>query len=473
MFLSNFLGGLRLVVVDNLILGGGISGVSASYHIGHDTCAILEKESFSLGILESRTIDGYTWDQGPHVSFTKHDYVKNLFAENIDGQYLEHSATPVNYYKGLWIDHPVQSNLYQLPEDVRERCVTSFLEQRSQGNALEPQLNNYHEWCAYSLGEEIASEFIAAYTRKYWTVEPSELVTDWIGPRVHVPNVEDLLAGAKGKTGGKNHYISKIRYPEYGGYQSFVKPLTKDANIFLNHEVVSLDLKNKMVRCENGAVFKYGRLISTIPLPVFVSLVTDIDQSAIEAAQKLRCSELLLVNVEVPVKVKRKEQWLYVYDEDMITSRVTIMDNLAPSNAPEGCSAVQVEIYSSVDKPLPSDANMIARQVVAELYTLGLIDHSCPKESVKFHTRYLKYANVIFDHNRRKALDDIFKALEPLGLRRNARDLDALTDWSEAASNQRGDLCLLGRFGEWKYYWSDDCVMAGKMLAYDAKLEAI
>ena len=81
-----FLGGLKLVVIENLILGGGISGVSASYHIGHDTCAILEKESFSLGILESRTINGYTWDQGPHVSFTKHDYVKSLFAENIDGQ---------------------------------------------------------------------------------------------------------------------------------------------------------------------------------------------------------------------------------------------------------------------------------------------------------------------------------------------------------------------------------------------------
>ena len=66
--------------------------------------------------------------------------------------------------------------------------------------------------------------------------------------------------------------------------------------------------------------------------------MSNLDEAATEAAQKLRCSELLLVNVEVPHKVSRKEHWLYVYDQDMLTSRVTLMDNLASSNAPEGIS---------------------------------------------------------------------------------------------------------------------------------------
>ena len=65
--------------VNNLILGGGISGISASYHIGHEHCLILEKESHSLGILKSEDFNGFTWDLGPHVSFTKHDYVKIFF----------------------------------------------------------------------------------------------------------------------------------------------------------------------------------------------------------------------------------------------------------------------------------------------------------------------------------------------------------------------------------------------------------
>lgn len=453
-----------MLEVENLVLGGGISGVSASYHIGHDKCTVLEQGDYSLGILESRKINGYTWDQGPHVSFTKHDYVKQLFAGNVNGEYEEHAVSPVNYYKGLWLDHPVQSNLYQLPDDLKDRCVASFLDERNKERDEEPLLGNYQEWSNYSLGGEITSEFIAAYTRKYWTVEPNELTTDWIGPRVHVPKIDDLLAGAIGKRTGKNHYISTIRYPKSGGYQSFVEPLVKSSNILLNHRVVSIDLQNKLVECSNGTSFKYKKLISTIPLPIFVSLICNLDEAATEAAQKLRCSELLLVNVEVPHKVSRKEHWLYVYDQDMLTSRVTLMDNLASSNAPEGRSAVQAEVYSSIDKPLEYDDATTGRIVVDELFRIGVINEDFNVDGIKFHTRSLKYANIIFDHNRRAALDCIFTCLEAYGLLRKEGDLDALTDWNKLAEYKRGDLCLLGRFGEWKYYWSDDCVMAGKAL---------
>ena len=234
--------------VENLVLGGGISGISASYHIGHDKCTVLEQGDYSLGILESRTIDGYTWDQGPHVSFTKHDYVKQLFAGNVNGQYEEHAVSPVNFYKGVWLDHPVQSNLYQLPDDLKDRCVASFLDERNKERDEEPLLDNYQEWCNFSLGAEITSEFIAAYTRKYWTVEPNELTTDWIGPRVHVPNTDDFLAGAIGKSTGKNHYISTIRYPTSGGYQSFVEPLLNNSNILLNHREPVLNIRNLFQR---------------------------------------------------------------------------------------------------------------------------------------------------------------------------------------------------------------------------------
>jgi protoporphyrinogen oxidase len=450
--------------IENLILGAGISGISASYHLGHDKCLIVEKNSFPFGVLRSENKNSYTWDQGPHVSFTKHEYVKELFAANVKGAFEEHFVSPVNYYKGLWLDHPIQSNLYQLPKDIRNRCVESFLIERNKHQDAEPQLDDYKKWCSYSLGEEITNEFIARYTRKYWTVQPEELTTDWIGPRVHVPDVKDFLEGAEKKRSQASHYISKIRYPSEGGYQSFVEPLANNANILLNHRVISIDLQNKLVECSNGSRFKYKKLISTIPLPIFVSLVVNIDKAASEAAQKLRCSELLLVNVEVPHKVSRKEHWLYVYDQDMLTSRVTLMDNLAPSNAPEGRSAVQVEVYSSIDKPLEYDTATTGRIVVDELFRIGLINEDVNVNRIKFHTRSLKYANIIFDHNRRAALDCIFTCLEAYGLRRKEGDLDALTDWNKLVEYRRGDLCLLGRFGEWKYYWSDDCVMAGKAL---------
>ena len=52
------------------ILGAGISGLSASFHIGHERCQIYEAKPHYGGHIFSFTRDGFTWDDGPHVLFT-------------------------------------------------------------------------------------------------------------------------------------------------------------------------------------------------------------------------------------------------------------------------------------------------------------------------------------------------------------------------------------------------------------------
>jgi len=116
--------------MDTLILGAGLAGLSASYHIGHDKCLILEKHLHNCGHLHSETREGFTWDQGPHVSFTKSDYVRDLFAKSVLGEFDEYEVKIANYYQGHWINHPAQSNLYQVPEPLRSRCLESFLQTR-------------------------------------------------------------------------------------------------------------------------------------------------------------------------------------------------------------------------------------------------------------------------------------------------------------------------------------------------------
>ena len=71
------------------ILGAGLSGISSSFHLSHNNCKVFEKKNHLGGHIYTEIIDGFTWDEGPHVSFTKNEYVKQLFAENINQQYLE------------------------------------------------------------------------------------------------------------------------------------------------------------------------------------------------------------------------------------------------------------------------------------------------------------------------------------------------------------------------------------------------
>jgi protoporphyrinogen oxidase len=440
-----------------IVLGAGLAGLSSSYHLGHD-CEVFEKQDHCGGHIFSHVIDGFTWDEGPHVSFTKHEYVKQLFAESLNNEFHEYPTFPTNYYKGSWVPHPAQANLYAIPEPVRTECLKSFLSSRNESNQNKPK--DYKEWLQMAFGDRFAQEFPTAYTIKYWTTEPENLSTDWVGERVFYPEVEDVKSGYLKAPEVSKNYITSVRYPKKGGYFSFANKLKKDAVIHFNNEVKHIDLKNKVLEFADGKRQKYTRLINTIPLPEFIKR-TDVPDNVREAAQKLSCSELLLVNLVVNHPAKIKNQWFYVYDTDKYSTRVNFTDLLSPGNGIEGKCGIQVEVYFSKYRKRTTSISDIVDAVKKEVVEMGLANDLSSIESA--NTNEIKYANVIFDHNRKEALDTIFNYLSEFGLVREADDLLPMTDWKRKMENPSplGDLIMAGRFGQWNYYWTDDCVMRG------------
>ena len=450
--------------VDTLIIGAGLAGLSASYHIGHSNCLILEKNTYPFGHIHSELRNGFTWDEGPHVSFTKNEYVRELFAESVDGNFEEHEVCTSNYFKGSWIGHPAQSNLYQIPEPLRTQCLDSFLASRSDlENASEPE--DYQQWLYQAFGPVFAEAFPAAYTRKYWTLDPRKLTTEWVGSRVFRPAVADVLAGSKGPLERQTHYIKKIRYPSKGGYQAFATKLEQGANVRLSTEVVSIDLDKKIVYTSDGEVIAYNRLINTITLPIFLRAIKDVPAFVTEASDKLLCSSILLVNVTAPHPTLRPENWMYVYDEDKYSTRINCTELLSPNNAPKGHTGVQVEVYQSREKPLMESKSHIAKSVVGELAEMGIIDLDLAGDRLDVHTKDVPWANVVFHKQTAPALDCIFEWLTNYGLKREQDDLHPLTDWDSVTPVEQSGLALAGRFAQWKYYWTDDCLLRGKQLS--------
>jgi protoporphyrinogen oxidase len=453
-----------VTTVPHLILGASLAGLSASFHRGHRQCVILERKSHAFGHLASEELDGFTWDEGPHVSFTVHDYVKDLFAESVGRSFLDYPAAVGNWFHGHWIDHPAQSNLYQAPKNIREESVASFLNSRPSADQSIPAPENYGEWLEQAFGPVFAEHFPRPYTRKYWTVEPELLGTDWVGGRVFRPAVDDVLKGSEGPLDRPTHYIKTVRYPERGGYQAFVEGLAEGADVRLNRAVVSIDLGSRIVTTADGQEWHYQNLINTLPLPVFVSLCRQSTDEMKNAALSLACSQLLLVNVTAPHPTRRPEHWLYVYDEDMLSTRINFTESLSPQNAPPGHTGIQVEVYSSRFRPLPGDDEFIRRKVVDELVEMKLLDGEMRENATAF-IRRVDWANVIFTRETASLLEVIWSGLEAHGLVRESDDLLPLTLWNEQVPQPIGSLVMAGRFGQWKYFWTDDCVLRGKQIA--------
>jgi protoporphyrinogen oxidase len=447
-----------------IILGAGLAGLSTSYHLGHNRCVILEKQKRAFGHIQTDNIKGFTWDEGPHLSFTKYDYVKELFEKSVQGRFLEYEVETANYYKGHWIPHPAQSNLYAVPEELRKKCLEDFRRQRKKNSETGPE--NYYQWLEYAFGTTFADTFPSAYTEKYWTVPPERLDIDWVGNRMYYPSVEDVEKGAKGPLPKQTHYIKKIRYPEEGGYQAYGEILKKDANIQYDSNITGISFKEKKLTLNGSETVHFDKLVNTLPLDYLIS-ISDAPAEVKKAAETLLCTSVLLVNVAAEHPTVRPENWFYVYDKDKFSTRINCTEKLSPNNAPKGNTGVQVEVYFSENKPMTHTTEQVAEAVVDELVEMGFVKSK--KEVLYVNKKWIKWANVAFDLNRREAHQIILSWLEKHGYKRENDDLEPTTDWNKKFKNiqnsDKSTFWLAGRFGQWKYYWTDDCVLRGKYIS--------
>jgi protoporphyrinogen oxidase len=417
------------------ILGAGISGLSTSLHAGHDRCEIYEAKPHHGGHIQSVTRDGFTWDDGPHVSFTDNEHVQTLFSKSVNGEFEEAEPIVSNYYQGHWIDHPSQANLYQVPEPLRTRCLESFLETRSK-DSTRPKPANYQQWIEQAFGPVFANTFPAAYTRKYWTTDPVNLGVDWIGARVFYPSIDDVKGGYTGPLGRSTYWVKKFRYPSRGGFARYADGLAAGARIHYNKNLEWIHFGRRQLGFSDGLLTDYDALVSTLPLPVLISCAEDAPHDVREAAAALRCTNILLVDVAARHPSPRKDQWVYVYDEDKITTRISFPDRFSPHNVPAGCTGMQVEVYGSPYRALPTDRAEVARRVQQELVEMSLLESL--SSVVAVHVRYVPWAQVIHDHNRQPALDLINAFLDRVGVMR------------------------VGRFADWGYLMTHDCVIRSR-----------
>ena len=415
------------------VLGGGFAGLAAAQRARELGAAVdlFEKQDYLGGHAASMSTKGFTFDEGPHVSFTKIDKVKELLAQAINGNHHEFASIVQNYWQGYWVKHPAQANLHGLPPDLITRCVIDFL-QASQQPSSKPE--KYSDWLLAQYGETFSKEFPYRYTRKYWTVGPEEMTTSWIGPRMYRPDIEEVIRGAVGPVEENKHYIKAFRYPEQGGFGAYTRALLSDATMHLGHAVQRVDPRSRKIWFENGSQIEYAQLISSLPLPELIARMVDVPTDVSDAVQRLVCTSLAVVDVGV----KRDEgfpegHWLYFYDEDICFARANYPHLLARSNAPPGHGSIQVEVYYTKQHPLRYQD--VLSRVIEDMRKVGML---LPDDDIVLaQVRHVKYGNVLYDHARDANLAKVQSYLDDCEIYR------------------------CGRYGLWNYHWTDQSIVSG------------
>ena len=119
------------------ILGSGTAGLGASHELVKNGLKpiVFEKNDHYGGNAASFKRDGFLFDKGPHISFTKNEMVQLLWAESVKNKYNTLKVEVNNYWKGHWIKHPAQVNLNGLPIDFVVDIVDEII-QAKEGKSL-------------------------------------------------------------------------------------------------------------------------------------------------------------------------------------------------------------------------------------------------------------------------------------------------------------------------------------------------
>lgn len=423
-----------------IILGSGTAGFGAAHQLfseGIDS-VMYEKRPYHGGHTASHQFEqGFVLDEGPHISFTTNERVKSLFAESVSGEFESHAAYVNNYWRGHWIRHPAQCNLHGLPSELVTKIITDYVAAQRQEHG---PIVNYEQWLRASFGDTFAENFPMVYTKKYHTTTADNMTTDWIGPRLYQSKLEEIVRGALTPDTPNVHYITNFRYPKKGGFVSFLEQFCGQTDVRLNHELVALDPKKKTVQFANGTVDNYEQVISSIPLPELIPMIAGAPQEVVEAAGRLACSEVVVVSIGVRNPDPIEAHWTYFYDEDIFFTRLSTPHLQSRNNVPEGCSCLMAECYYSQKyRPLDRKPEECIEPVIRDLRRCGLIKED--DEIVFTNAMHLKYANVIFDHERAEALKIVHGFLDDI----------------------RVTYC--GRYGHWAYIWTDQAFLSGAKAA--------
>jgi protoporphyrinogen oxidase/glycosyltransferase involved in cell wall biosynthesis len=449
----------------SIVIGGGPTGLSAALHAGADNL-LLERDPTVGGWCRSIQEGGFTFDHAGHIMFSNDPYVLELYDKLLgDNQHWQMREAWV-YSKDVYTRYPFQGALYGLPPDVIKECIVGAVEARYGAAQSEPtcastpvedccadgsaevaqagpeacavKTQSFEDFIYKVWGAGIAKHFAIPYNRKLWTVPLSEMETSWLGGRVPLPDLAQIIDGALQPVPRPMGPNARFGYPRKGGFQALMNgflPLIR-GKIELNAEVAQVLPEEHVVRLADGRRYEYGNLVSTMPLPELVRLIGVAAPPEVrEAARGLRHISIRCVNIGIARTNVTDKHWIY-YPEDSIFHRIFVQGNASTEcNAPGGFGFT-CEISYSPWKPLPLDGDALVQRCIDDAIKVGFM--RADDEVLVAGQVDMPIAYVVYDHQR-------------------ARNVQIVRDWLA-----QHDILLAGRYSEWEYYNSDHAFLAGK-----------
>jgi UDP-galactopyranose mutase len=418
-----------------VILGAGLSGLSAAWHLQRKGVnpVVFEKEHDAGGLCRTKKVDNFIFDYDGHLLHFKQKYTFELVKELFNGNLAEHKRSAWVSFKNRYIAYPFQANLHGLPSEIAKECLMGFFKAQKNGKNKCFDKLSFLDWVYSTFGEGIAKYFMIPYNQKFWKTPLENLTCGWFDGFIPVPSLDQVIEGTIEESHREFGYNSKFWYPKTGGINQLPLAFAKGLNrLFLDSKVDRIDLRRKQIELSDGRIEEFDYVVSTIPLPELPHLIAGLPKRLLSAFSKLRWTSILNLNIGVDSCPDNEKHWIYFPQNEISFFRVGYYNNFSDFLAPRGLCSLYIE--ASFLKGIPENKDNIIKLIKADLKKTGLVSSNIVATDIN----EIEYGYPVYDNNYSKSQEEITRFL------------------------RKNNIIPCGRYGSWKYFSMEDAINDGK-----------
>lgn len=417
----------KTLSVKNLIIGGGISGLTLAYYL-KDDYLILEKESEVGGYCRTIKNPTYIWDFAGHFYHFKTDEMKQLFLSLVEPEQIitQKKVTKI-YYGDKLVDYPFQMNIHQLEKQDFIDCLYDLYFKTEKED-----YDNFLDMLYGKFGQSIVEKFLKPYNEKLYAIDLTKLDKNAMGRFFPYADLDGIVKNFKHASNAS--YNDSFLYLKQGT-QYFIDKLygqIDSSKVRYNTEVVSINEANKTATTNDGTVIHYENLVNTTPLNRFLGILDTDYTSTIE---QMSYNKVLVLNLGFDKKSPNytNEHWIYYPDKSLNFYRIGFYDNILDSDKLN----VYVEIGYSKDAVIDVDEQV--KLTLEGMKRVGIID-----DSINLVDKSVVIMDPAYVHISEETDSKLNSVKEKL-----------LSD----------SIFTTGRYGKWTYCSMEDCMVWAKEIS--------
>jgi protoporphyrinogen oxidase len=329
---------------------------------------------------------------------------------------------------GDWVAYPFQRHFEELSDaKLRASCAQGLAAVGEWRDAA-----NFDTYLDLRFGRGIAEAFLRPYNVKLWGSDLARMSADWTSERVAAPAGTEQRFVEKGNLRFPLQADTMIAYPAHGGYGEIFRTLAhRLTDLRLGDAASRIDPLRKTLQTSSGQTLAWRQIVSTIPLPSLLALLTDVPMEIAASVAALEALPVQLVMVVLEGRGKVDRQRVYCAGTDLPGHKVVFNHTSSNSLRERPRHGILIEVAGG-NEHSPA---ILRQRTVTGLVAAGLVSRASEVRRVEISRLGLGY---------------------PVPTHARAATLSRVRAWLE----ERG-IAIVGRFAEWAYINADEALARG------------